>query len=261
MRKCKNNNPELIGQKFGRLTVVGFSLKKTSSAHAWHWDCKCDCGNMVYGVRPRAVRNGETQSCGCLKEESTKEHFIGKRKTHGMTETRLYGIWSKMKRRCGNSADPAFVNYGARGITVCDKWHNNFQAFYNWAMENGYNDTLSIERKDVNKGYSPDNCCWIPLEKQAENKRNVRTVVVDGEKMPLKTACEKMGLPYKAVHLRITRQGMSIEDALAKPFVAKEETLAQKCRERGLPYGTIQFRIKHGWSEDRAFNTPIRSNR
>lgn len=166
-----------------------------------------------------------------------------------------------MKGRCDKERDAAYKNYGGRGIKVCDEWHDNFQAFYDWAMSNGYTEELTIERIDNDKGYSPDNCRWITKEEQARNKRNIRYVELDGEKIPLKTACERLGLPYQAVHLRITRYGMSIEEALNKPFVDKSQSLAAKCRERGLPYTTIQFRIKSGWDEERAFNEPIKNRK
>lgn len=217
MRKCKNNCSDLLGRKFGMLTIIGFRLVETQNSQAWYWDCKCDCGNTVRARKPCNVRSGQTSSCGCLKKKVEKQKFIGKHKTHGKTDTRLYGIWSKMKGRCMCLSNRAYKNYGGRGIMVCDEW-KNFEVFYEWAINNGYNDNLTIERNDVNGGYSPDNCCWIPLEEQAANKRNIRYVELDGVKMPLKTACNLLKIPYKAVHLRITRQGWDIERSLTEPI-------------------------------------------
>lgn len=253
----KNNDPKWLGQKFGRLTVVGFRKIPNDNYSAWGWDCKCNCGNMLYGARPRSLRHGTTASCGCLKEEQNMHNLGEKRTTHGKTNTRLYGIWCHIKERCNNPNSPAYKNYGARGISICDEWCNNFQSFYNWAMSHGYEDNLSVERIDVNGNYCPENCCWIPIEEQAKNKRNIRFVEVNGKKMPLKTACKELNLPYKAVHLRITRYGMSIDEAMKTPFVDKEHCLAQKCRELGLPYRTIAARLKSGWSEERALSEPI----
>lgn len=162
-----------------------------------------------------------------------------------------------MKDRCNREKSPVYKNYGGRGIKLCDEWEHNFQAFYDWAISHGYSSDLTIERKDVNKGYCPENCCWITREEQARNKRNLRMVEIDGEEVTLKEACRRMNLPYQAVHLRITRYGMSVEDALNTPFIDKKNCLAQKCRDHGLPYGTVRARIKAGWSEERALSEPI----
>lgn len=256
-----NNDPKWIGQKFGRLTVIGFKQTKSGKYNAFGWECKCDCGNTIFIARPRNVKCGQTRSCGCIKREIDKVRLGESRRTHGKSKTRLYGIWSKMKERCDNENTPAYHNYGGRGVKVCEEWHDNFQAFYDWAIVNGYDDTLTIERKDNNKGYSPDNCCWITREEQARNKRNIQYVLIDGEKLPLKTACEKLGLPYKAVHLRVARYGMSIDEAIRKPFKDKSKTLSAKCKEAGLPYGTVFARIKSGWSEERALSEPVHKNR
>lgn len=258
MRRCKNNSPELIGKRFGRLTVVGFSWKKTYSAHAWHWDCKCDCGNMAYGLKPYNVKSGQTTSCGCLKTEQNYHNLAASRTTHGLTNHPLHHVWCGIKNRCDNPNEPAYKNYGARGIKMCSEWHDDFQAFYDWAIKTGYAKGLTIERKNVNKGYSPDNCCWIPRSEQAKNKRDIRYVELNGKKMSLRAACEQLGLPYKAVHLRVTRQGMNVKDALSKPFKDKEHTIKRRCEEAGLPYGTVVARLKAGWDEERAFSQPVR---
>ena len=220
-RKTKNNDPAYIGQRFGRLTVVGFGEATTKSgAHFVTWNCKCDCGEMVYGKIPKNVKSGEVRSCGCLKAEQNAHNLADHRRTHGKTETRLYGIWGKMKRRCENKNNSAYGRYGGRGIKVCDEWHD-FQAFYDWAMENGYQDNLTIERIDINRGYEPSNCTWITLGKQTWNKSDTIKVNIDGEIVPLKEACRRLDLPYKAVHLRITRYGMALDDAMARPFRSK----------------------------------------
>ena len=216
-RKTLNSDPKYIGKKYGRLTVIGFREIYSSSGHYIGWDCKCDCGNTVYGKRPNQIKSGETNSCGCLKEEQNIHNLGEKRKTHGKSKTRLYSIWSGMKRRCFNSNEKAYPSYGGRGISICSEWLD-FQRFQDWALNNGYKEKLTIERIDTNGNYCPENCAWIPLSEQAKNKRNIRYVFVNGEKMPLKTACEILGLPYKAIHLRITRYGMNFEDAIKRPF-------------------------------------------
>lgn len=254
------NDEKWIGQKFGRLTVVSASYLPSGENHAWYWNCKCDCGKMVYGIRPRNLKNGNTKSCGCLQDEIKKEKFIGCKRTHGKSNTRLYGIWEKMKDRCERERCPAYKNYGGRGIKVCEEWHD-FQTFYDWAMANGYQENLTIERINNDKGYYPDNCCWITREEQAKNKRNIRYVEMDGEKIPLKTACERFGVPYKAVHLRVTRYGMSIEEALNKPFKNIANYGARKAKENGIGYQTYLCRIKSGWTEEAACTIPVGATR
>lgn len=120
---------------------------------------------------------------------------------HGMSDTRLYKVWSGMKSRCYNPNDPIYKDYGARGITVCEEWKNDFLAFYTWAMETGYDETaprgrFTIERNNNDGPYSPDNCRWATIAEQERNKRNNIKVQVDGETMVLKQACRKQGLVY-----------------------------------------------------------------
>lgn len=258
MGRVKNNNPKYIGMRFGRLTIIGFSQTKDDGTNCVLWNCKCDCGNMVYGRRPNMVKAGEVRSCGCLKKEQDRHNLGESRITHGQSGTRLYGIWEKMRGRCNIEKNPAYYNYGGRGIKVCDDWNNEFEKFYEWAMANGYRDDLSIERIDVNGGYNPDNCCWIPMADQNKNKRNCRYVTIEGKMVTLKEACRILNLPYQAVHLRITRYGMSVDDALSKPFKDPENTLKKKCERAGISYQVVTTRINQlGWSEEKALSTPL----
>lgn len=155
---------DLTGQRFGRLTVI--ERVGTSKNGNALWDCKCDCGNTAV-VRGASLKNGITRSCGCLIAESTKNRNT----THCLSKTRLYRIWANMKDRCLNSNTREYPYYGGRGITVCDEWKNDFQAFYNWAMANSYQDHLSIDRIDNDKGYTPDNCRWATHSEQMYNRR------------------------------------------------------------------------------------------
>ena len=154
---------DLTGQVFGRLTVL--QRAKTVNKRTM-WTCKCECGNEIT-AEAYNLKTGHTQSCGCFQKEATSAAS----KTHGKKHTRLYRIWNCMKNRCYQKSYHAYNHYGGRGITVCDEWLNNFQAFYDWAMEHGYNDELSIDRIDVNKGYNPHNCRWATMAEQNKNKR------------------------------------------------------------------------------------------
>lgn len=161
---------DLMGQRFGRLTVQGFisvddrraNWKSRSAA----WRCQCDCGNVI-DAQALSLKRGSVKSCGCLIHRSSIKQNGG----------RLYGIYSGMKSRCYNPNATGYKNYGGRGITVCDEWLSDFWAFHAWAMANGYAEDLTIDRIDNDKGYSPDNCRWAT---RADQNRNKRTVKIGG---------------------------------------------------------------------------------
>lgn len=163
MAKMKN----LRGQRFGRL-VAREPVAKNQQGRVL-WLCDCDCG-LDAVVSSDCLVKGTTLSCGCLNHEN---HILRpNRTTHGQWGTRLYRIWKKMKSRCHNPNDPDYQKYyGSRGITVCAEWRNSFQAFHDWAIGAGYADTLSLDRIDNDKGYSPENCRWATAKEQRHNQR------------------------------------------------------------------------------------------
>lgn len=139
---------------------------------------------------------------------------------HGLRDTRLFSIWSNMKTRCYNPKTPAFKDYGGRGITICDEWLNDFQAFYDWAMSNGYSDDLTIDRKDNDGNYSPDNCRWISQTKQCNNRRSNLAITLNGKTRTLMSWCNFYSINYKTVRDRLKR-GWDIETALIEPVQSK----------------------------------------
>ena len=171
---------DLTGQRFGRLVVIeraGSDKDKRAT-----WKCQCDCGEVrvVYSCN---LLHGIMKSCGCYKNEQ-----IALRNTiHGKRKSRLYEVWKNMKRRCSSPSVHNYHRYGGRGITVCAEWQNNFQAFYDWAMANGYDENAprgqcTIDRIDNDKGYSPDNCRWVDMKTQNNNQSKNRKVLSKDER-------------------------------------------------------------------------------
>lgn len=139
-------------------------------------------------------------------------------KWHGGKGTRLYAIWKAMKTRCYNPNVAAFPQYGGRGIAICDEWRDNFPAFREWSFANGYADSLTIDRIDNNKGYSPDNCRWVTYKEQANNTRRNIVVTLKGETGTVAEMCDKYGIsnPF-LIYDRITRLGWDAERAFFTP--------------------------------------------
>ena len=162
---------DLTGQRFNRLSVI--SRAGTDKRGEARWECLCDCGNKTV-VLGSHLRRGETQSCGCFAKERSRETIMRipnrGHYTHRGSKTRLYQIWYNMKTRCLNPNNRAFKWYGAVGITICPEWMQ-FENFQRWALQSGYKEDLTIERKNPFGNYEPSNCTWIPKSEQRQNQR------------------------------------------------------------------------------------------
>ena len=167
---------DLMGQKFNRLTVIG-DLEKRNKGRNVVWLCRCICGNLV-DICSGSLRRGSTQSCGCLSRERTSKMGLknkGKNNSsfkHGGAirhhQLRLYGIWKGMKTRCRNPNRKTYRWYGGKGISICDEWKHDFLAFKEWALANGYQENLTIDRKDSSGNYEPSNCQWLTRSENAK---------------------------------------------------------------------------------------------
>lgn len=197
-----------LGKKYGRLLVVGGFFKKGKA----YFHCTCECGTRRK-VAKYDVISGKVQSCGCYNRERCRTLHLSRRTfhyTHGMSNEKLYSTWCGMKGRCYNKNDTEYHNYGGRGIFVCDEWLHNYVAFRTWAFANGYEEGLSIDRIDVNKGYSPDNCRWITMREQPATRRN--TIYYNG--VPAVRIAREHGIPKGLMLARIRRLGWPIEEAI-----------------------------------------------
>lgn len=208
---------DLIRKRFGKLTVLSYAGVNQSKKSMWL--CKCDCGNEKV-IRGNDLQTGNTQSCGCIHSEQVAERNrqTAKKNDNAITKTRLYSIWRGMVKRCHNPSYREFKYYGGRGIKVCDEWRK-FKNFYD-DMFGTYDDTLTIERLDVNGDYCKDNCMWATREEQANNRRGNVFITVDG----------------------IT------------------DTVSRTCRRYNVKYSVVSTRLRNGWEPERAIKTPIKKH-
>lgn len=198
---------DLTGEKFGMLKVISFEYRKGTRTY---WKCECDCGGSRI-VSNDHLKNGDTTDCGCYRIHVS--HW----EKHGMSNSRIYRIWSLMKERCYNSKRPEYKHYGGRGIKVCDDWLDS-KKFIDWSLKNGYKDDLTIDRLDNNKGYCPENCRWITQKEQGYNRRNNRYITYNGETKTITQWAEENGLKYHVLKKRIDSLGWSFERAISEPI-------------------------------------------
>lgn len=206
---------DFVGKKFGKLTVLKLDSTKQKykgekkEGLIYFWLCQCECGNTKI---MRTEYLGRTKSCGCLNKEKPPK------RTHGMSKTKIYSCWKNMRRRCYEFENKRYKTYGGRGIKVCEEWQE-FKPFYDWAMSNGYQEGLTIERIDVNGNYEPSNCTWITMKQQGYNTTRTHFLTYND----------------------------------------KTQSVAEWAVETGLTYSTLQHRLQRGWDIAKLLSTPQRN--
>lgn len=204
-----------IGEVFGRLTVIDGLVYKSGRPH---WICRCVCGKQRT-VSHYNLLKGWTSSCGCYRLDRIHETLFkhGQSGTPGNRQaaTSEWITWNGIKDRCLNPNNSTYPYYGGRGITVCERWRDSFENFY---ADMGSKPTAkhSIDRRDVNKNYDPDNCRWATPIQQGGNKSNNVNLTYDGETYCVAEWCRRTGLKESLVRKRV-RMGWSHERALTTP--------------------------------------------
>lgn len=188
---------DLKGQKFHRLTVL--NKKGLSSNNKIQWECRCDCGKVLIVIGSN-LKLGKIKSCGCLKNQMIKERsFI-----HGKSRTRIHNIWWSVIQRCTDKNSHAYNRYGGAGILLHEKWLD-FKSFYEWSINHGYQEDLTLDRIDNKKGYNPENCRWISMKDQQRNRTNNRYITIDGVTKMLCEWGEETGIKPATIASRIKR--------------------------------------------------------
>lgn len=196
---------DLIGRKIGRLLVVELA-DAPDGKRAWH--CRCECGRVTR-TRQHELLSGRAQSCGCGR----REKLLSRNTKHGKSRSKTYGIWASMLSRCNVQTDKGFYKYGARGIRVCERWHD----FINFRADMGECPTgLSIDRIDNDGNYEPGNCRWATPKEQARNTRRNVFLEFDGQKRCVSDWAQRIGVAESTLRVRV-RMGWSADRVLTAP--------------------------------------------
>ena len=204
----KSKLEDLTGQRFSRLVVLERAETTNVSTR---WKCKCDCGKECI-VLAENLKTGHTKSCGCYRDETR----IKNKTKHGFHHTRIYSVYEKVKQRCCNPNNPSYHRYGGRGITICEEWKDNPEAFIKWAYENGYKEDAeygecTIERIDNNRGYSPDNCKIANEKQQANNRRTNLLITHNGETKTLAQWRDYFGMTQSKAYYHLVEKKRTIQ--------------------------------------------------
>ena len=216
----RTNISQYIGRTNNRLTVIGFEKPDKGRGKLV---CRCACGNIAKCF-PYQFESGDVKSCGCLTKGKKGPHnWDNKRRSHGLSKHPFYKKWNDMIRRCYSPTEPAYSFYGALGITVCPEWKDSPQAFIQWC-EATYpeGETVSLDRIDGSKGYSPENCRWATQREQSHNLKNNRFVTVGDETHCVSEWCALYSISPGSVYKRV-KKGQSFEVAISELLQKKRQ--------------------------------------
>lgn len=207
----------LIGEKIGFLTVISDTGMKDKQGNK-KYRCLCDCGNEVIKTS-RYLHRKEliTKSCGCGRGRARKRHGCASKNG----KSRIYRIWRAMKWRSNNNNKKA-KTYREKGVKCCQEWIDSFEAFRSWALNNGYNDTLTLDRIDNDGDYSPKNCRWVSFKTQANNKDNNTIIVVDGQAKTMSEWSQEKNINYSTLRSRYNRQHITGHDLFADTELTRD---------------------------------------
>src|SRR5574343_1017407 len=236
---------DLSGRKIGRWTVTNENeIRISGKRKRTFWKCICECGSVGF-VESSKLKIGWSKSCGCYMIDQTSKS----NKTHGLSKTKEYKIWSGIHKRCNNIKDNSYKYYGLKGITVCEEW-NNFENFIK-DMGTCPVNASSIDRINPNLGYYKDNCRWSDWITQARNRSNVRKYFFMGKQVCLSEISNITGLDVKFLHNRIFRDGLSIDEAVNNPlkctilykYNGEYMSLPEISSRCGIKYPTLRRRV------------------
>ena len=205
-----------IGDIFGKWKVIGFDNErsKNNKNGAKYYFCECQCDNKtIKSVRGDSLTSKKSTSCGCYNRERVSKATS----RHSSSNSDLYNVWINIKQRCLNKNNPNYKNYGGRGITICDEWINDFVKFQEWSIKNGYQKGLNIDRKDNNKGYSPENCRFITYIENQNNKRTNAYIEFDNQIHTIANWAREININPRTLVTRLDTLNWDINKALTTP--------------------------------------------
>lgn len=206
---------EIIGRRYGTLTVREFISRDEKRKE--YYLCDCDCGNTITAMK-HILMFGKRTSCGCKKGQATIKHGCGGK----WIKTPEYRAWRAMIDRCTLPSSIGYLHYGGRGISVCDRWRHDFPAFlHDMGLKPSPKHSLDRENNDGN--YEPGNCRWATPHQQARNRSDNHVLEYGGLSMPITDWAAKIGVPMATLHSRITKLGYSVEKALTFPYKPKQQ--------------------------------------
>lgn len=205
---------DLTNMHFDRLKVLKFD--HVNKFGCSYWLCRCKCGKEKV-IRGSSLTTGAIRSCGCLNIELSAKRLNDYSFKHGFAhKERLYETWKNMKRRCYDTANKRYANYGGKGIRVCDAWLHDYSAFRSWALSHGYADNLSIDRVNNDGNYEPSNCRWATAKEQENNMSRNHILTYNGISHTISEWADLLGFTYSTLSHRVQR-GWSVEQLLNTP--------------------------------------------